>query len=225
MEFKTSKSKKLLAKIWLWLVLAAIILICFVSVIMLFNHGDNRVVLYIFGFLMILSITAFFPYIIFFTKTLELIDTQKIFSSDKNLLFYYSRRDGNTSEIGQLHFYDKKLSVTKVRKNKLFISVKGNFQTKTEGYAVLDIQNPEDEPTKLTFDEQVGLIYLDDSYLKSKTLMIMRIFDRKDEELLLELLEEKSVEVEQAEAYEAKETIEEIIEETTEDTQKTADKE
>lgn len=222
MELKTSKLKRKTAKIWLWLVLLALVLICFVSVLMLLNYGDNSVVLYLFGGLMILSAVLFFPYLIFLTRGLELLSTQKVFYSEKNLLFYYSRRDGNTTEIGQLHFYDKKLSATKVRKNKLFISVKGKFQTKTEGYAVLDIQNPDDEPTKLTFDEQVGLIYLDDSYLKEKTVRIMRVFDKEEEELLLKLLsgksEEKLVEAEQMEAEEVEEFFEEKVEEETEET-------
>ena len=188
MEIKVSEAKKRLLEMWLWLVFGAIILIGFVSVIMLINYGDNGVVLYTFGSVLTVCLAGFFPYVIFLTKCLELLSTQKIFFSENHLIFYFSRRDGGPEGFGEQHFYDKKQKVLKVRKNRLFISVKGTFQTKTEGFPTLEIQNPDEEGSRLTFDEQVGLIYFEDSYMKNKVLWIMRVFDKEDEELLLKIL-------------------------------------
>lgn len=191
MEIKTNRNKKRLIKIWLWLVFAVLILTVFVSLIIILNQGNKQVVVYFFGGLLLICSLLFFPYIVFMTKMLELLSTQKIFYSENHLLFYFTRRDGGPEGFGEQHFYDKKKEVIKVKKNKLLISVKGVFQTKTEGFPTLETQNPDDEPSKLTFDEQVGLIYFEDSYLKKKTVRILRIFDNSDEELLLNLLFEK----------------------------------
>ncbi|MBE6836478.1 MAG: hypothetical protein E7509_00550 [Ruminococcus sp.] len=214
MEIRTNAHKKRLLKIWLWLVFGAIVVTVFVCVVMLLNHGNQGAVLYPFGILLIICSVVFFPYTIFLTKCLELLSTQKVFYSEKHLLFYFSRRDGGPEGFGEQHFYDRKSVVTKTRKNKLFISVKGTFQTKTEGFPTLEIQNPDDETSKLTFDEQVGLLYFEDSYIKNKTIRILRVFDKEDEELLLELL---------SKTEENEEIIEEISDETPTETTEVSD--
>lgn len=218
MEIKTNPRKKRILKIWLWLVFTALLSITFVSTLLILNYGENPAVVYVFGILALLSSLAFFPYIIFMTKLLELLSTQKVFFSEKYLLFYFTRRDGGPEGFGEQHFYDLKKQASKIKKNRIFISVKGVFQTKTEGFPTLEMQNPDDEPSKLTFDEQVGLIYFEDSYLKNKTLRILRVFNKDDEELLLKLISEEKEIIEEAE-----ESQQEEIEETTENKQETAE--
>ncbi len=220
MEIKTNPHKIRLIKMWLWLVFVAIILVGFVSTLLILNYGDKAGIVYTFGVLLILCCVGFFPYIIFMTKFLELLSTQKVFFSEKYLLFYFTRRDGGPEGFGEQHFYDLKKDVSKIKKNRLFISVKGTFQTKTEGFPTLEMQNPDDEASKLTFDEQVGLIYFEDSYLKKKTLRILRVFDKEEEELLLKLI---SKEEKEEIPEEATEIPEEIQEETTENKEETAD--
>jgi len=218
MEIKTNAHKKRLIKMWLWLVFVAIILIGFVSTLLILNYGDRAGIVYTFGIMLILCCVGFFPYIIFMTKFLELLSTQKVFFSEKYLLFYFTRRDGGPEGFGEQHFYDLKKEVSKVKKNRLFISVKGVFQTKTEGFPTLEMQNPDDEASKLTFDEQVGLIYFEDSYLKKKTLRILRVFDKDEEELLLKLISEEKVEIPEENTEDIPEEVEEIPEEKTEET-------
>lgn len=192
MEIKADNRKRRILKFRLFFVLFCIIAIGFVSVVLLFNHGSNGFVGFFFGFIMIFCIAALFPYLIFLTRGLELLATQKIFYSEKNLIFYFSQRDGSPDSFGQLHFYDRRCEIKKIRKGRNHITVKGRFQTKTEGYPVLEIQNPDEEKSKLTFDEQVDLIYFEGSYIKNKKIRIMRVFTEEQEKILLEMLEKKT---------------------------------
>ena len=187
-EIKTSQKRKNIVKLTLWLRLAVISATGAVSFVMLINSRHNGFLLYFSAILMTASLAVLFPYLIFFTRAQELLSTQKIYAYDGKLLFYFAKQDGNTAKIAQEHYYFKVVELKKLRTGRLTLRAIGRFQTKTEGYAVLDVQNPDEPPTKLDFTEQVDLIFYEDSYLKRKSLTLLRIFDEQEEKKLAAML-------------------------------------
>ena len=163
----------------------------FICLVVILNFGKYFAVLLPFSVAFGLLFIGIFPLIIVFSRISELIDSQAVFVSEKCLLFYSRRANSRETEGFESHFYWRLDKAEKVRNGKIFLSVKGIFRYKEEGYAVLDSQNPDDESTGLDFDEQAGLIFDEGSYIKRKSVRLLRIFTANDEKALMELVSKK----------------------------------
>lgn len=188
MRFQTDTQKIRHLKLLLWLVFSVNFLWIFLLIILLLNFGQHAVIGIIFTTILILSSVILIWYSLFLAKALELLSTQEIYRNAKELLFYHVQKDGNEDGFGAVHVYSRPKEVKKLVLFKHFICIKGQFQTKDEGFPVLECQNPDEEGSKLSFSEQTDLVFFEDSHLKNFTQLIPRVFAKDEEEKLLNAL-------------------------------------
>lgn len=186
MKLEVDKKRKKSLYLAVFLALAVIMIVGILSFVLAFFFWKQTLVAVIFGGVFIVSVVMLFVWLLYFSKVSELLSTQEIYLDEDNLIFYHAQKDGNEDGFGGMHFYTRTREVKAVKKHKLFLCIKGQFQQKAEGYKALEIQNPDEEKSKLEFFEEVDLLFFEDSQITKKSLLIPRIYDAKTEEKILE---------------------------------------